>query len=78
MTQTWINLHLHHHHHHISVMELGHLLTRSGPTYPEFLQRSTMIPSASCGVVFHYPEWSISMHSIYESYVYLTVHHLDS
>ena len=23
------------HHHHISVMELGHLLTRSGLTYPE-------------------------------------------
>jgi hypothetical protein len=27
----------HHHHDHISVMELGHLLTRSGLTYPEFL-----------------------------------------
>ena len=25
----------HHHHHHISVMEFGHLLTRSGLTYPE-------------------------------------------
>jgi hypothetical protein len=25
----------HHHHHHISAMELGHLLTRSGLTYPE-------------------------------------------
>ena len=25
----------HHHHHHISVMQLGHLLTRSGLTYPE-------------------------------------------
>ena len=25
----------HHHHHHISVMELGHLLTRSSLTYPE-------------------------------------------
>ena len=25
----------HHHHHHISVMELGHLLTRSGLTYAE-------------------------------------------
>jgi len=24
-----------HHHHHVSVMELGHLLTRSGLTYPE-------------------------------------------
>ena len=26
---------IHHHHHHISVMELGHLLIRSGLTYPE-------------------------------------------
>ena len=25
----------HHHHHHISVMEMGHLLTRFGLTYPE-------------------------------------------
>ena len=27
--------HHHHHHQHISVMQLGHLLTRSGLTYPE-------------------------------------------
>ena len=27
--------HHHHHHNHISVMKLGHLLTRSGLTYPE-------------------------------------------
>ena len=27
--------HHHHHHHHISVMQSGHLLTRSGLTYPE-------------------------------------------
>ena len=25
----------HHHHHHVSLMELGHLLTRSDLTYPE-------------------------------------------
>ena len=31
--------HHHHHHHHISVMELGHLLTRSGLTYPEVSSR---------------------------------------
>ena len=30
--RVWI---LHHHHHHMSVMELGHLLTRSGLTYRE-------------------------------------------
>ena len=33
------HLHIHHHHHnhnhHVSVMELGHLLTRSSLTYPE-------------------------------------------
>jgi len=38
----------------VSFMELGHLLTRSGLTYPEISSRSTMIPSASWGVVFHY------------------------
>jgi len=57
--------HHHHHHHHISFMELGHLLTRSGLTYPEVSSKSTMIPSASWTVVFHYPGQSISRHSIY-------------
>ena len=31
----WIQCLALHHHHHISVTELGHLLTRSGLTYPE-------------------------------------------
>jgi hypothetical protein len=31
---TYMYVH-HHYHHHISVMALGHLLTRSGLTYPE-------------------------------------------
>ena len=31
----WVIYHHHHHHHHISVTELGHLLTRSGLTYPQ-------------------------------------------
>jgi len=39
----------------IYVMELGHLLTRSGLTYQKPLQRSAMIPSASWGIAFHYP-----------------------
>ena len=30
-----VNNHHHHHHHHQSFMELSHLLTRSGLTYPE-------------------------------------------
>jgi len=33
-TKIW-DFHYHHHYHHISFMELGHLLTRSGLTYPE-------------------------------------------
>jgi hypothetical protein len=42
------------------------LLTRSGLTFFEkFLQMYAMIPSASRGVVFHYPEKSITRHSIY-------------
>jgi len=45
----------HHHHHHISVMELGHLLTRSGLPYPEVSSKSTTIPSPIWTVVFHYP-----------------------
>ena len=35
---TYIHTYIHHHrhhHHHITVMQLGHWLTRSAPTYPE-------------------------------------------
>jgi hypothetical protein len=47
-------------------MQLGHLLTRSGLTYLEVsLQRSATIPSASCGIVFHYPGQSVARHSVY-------------
>ena len=45
----------HHHHHHISVMKLGHLLTRSSLTYPEVSSNVCHIPSASWGIAFHYP-----------------------
>ena len=31
--------HHHHHHHHVSVMELGHLLTRTGLTHPEVFSK---------------------------------------
>jgi len=37
---------IYHHHHHISVMELGHLLTRSGLTYPEI--SSKICHNSSC------------------------------
>jgi hypothetical protein len=33
--RTCLTVDHHHHHHHMSVMELGHLLTRSGVTYLE-------------------------------------------
>ena len=36
--------HHHHHHHHISFMELGHLLTHSGLTYPEVSSLSGFFP----------------------------------
>ena len=35
MSLYFIKTIIYHHHHHISVMQLGHLLTRSGLTYPE-------------------------------------------
>ena len=41
---------LHHYHHHISVMELGHLLTRSGLTYPDVYSKvyhDSFCPSGS-------------------------------
>jgi hypothetical protein len=53
-----IHTEIHHHrnhHHHISVMELGHFMTRSGLTFPEVSSMVSMIPSTSRGVVFHYP-----------------------
>jgi hypothetical protein len=39
--------HQNHHHYHISVMQLGHSLTRSGFTYPEVSSEVCQIPSAS-------------------------------
>ena len=60
--------HYHLHHHHISVMELDHLLTRSGLTYPEVSSKSAMIPSASWGIGSHYPGKYITRHSIYTLY----------
>jgi len=35
LVERQVQNHHHHHHHLISLMELGHLLTRSGLTYPE-------------------------------------------
>ena len=58
----------HRRHHHISVMELGHLLTRSGLTFPE-------VSSKVCHDFFCQLENSISLpwviywgHSIYMLY----------
>jgi len=49
-------------------MELGHLLARSGLTYPEVSSKVYHDPSVSWGVVFHYHGLSISRHSVYMLY----------
>jgi hypothetical protein len=40
---------INHHNHHISVMELGHLLTRSGLTYPEVSSKVCHVPFCQLG-----------------------------
>jgi len=59
---------LHHHHHYrVSVMELGHLLTRSGLTYPE-------VPSTVCHDSFCQLSNSVSLPwVIYDEAFYLRV-----
>jgi len=57
-------------------MELSHLLTRSGLTYPEVSSRSPMIPSVSWGVVFHYPG-VIYFEAFYLHVVKVAIHPLD-
>jgi hypothetical protein len=51
--------HYHHHHrhhnHHLSIMELGHLLTCSGLTYPEVSSKVSHDSFCQLGIVFHYP-----------------------
>jgi hypothetical protein len=55
-------------HHHISVMQLGHLLTRSGLTYPE-------VSSKVCHDSFCQLENSDSLPWViyYEAYVYINI-----
>jgi hypothetical protein len=55
-------------HQHLCFMELGHVLTHSGPRVQKPLQRSAMIPSASHTAVFHHPGQSITRHSVYMLY----------
>ena len=47
------------HHHHMSVMELGHLLTRSGLTYPEVSSISTMMMAVMRSTIA-YPTQQVS------------------
>jgi hypothetical protein len=56
----------HHHHHHISVMQLGHLLTRSGLTCPE-------VSSKVCHDSFCQSDSSVSLPWIvyYEAFFYM-------
>jgi hypothetical protein len=44
----------HYNHHHLSVMELGHLLTRSGLTYPEVSSKVCHDSSAIWGILYIY------------------------
>src|SRR5215469_3770522 len=58
-----MNEYHYHHHHHTSVMELGHLLTRSGLTYPE-------VSSKVCHDSFCQQGNSVSLHRVicYEAF----------
>jgi hypothetical protein len=58
--------HYHHHHHrHISVTELGHLLTRSGPTYSEISSKVCHDSFCQLGHSVSLPWVIITRHSIY-------------
>jgi hypothetical protein len=51
---------MNHHHHHISVMELGHLLIRSGLTYPEVSSKVCQLGnSVSLPRIIHYEAFYI-------------------
>ena len=43
--------HHHHHYHHIYVMKLGHLLTRSGLTYPEVSSKVLLPVGEQCFII---------------------------
>jgi len=55
-------------HQHISVMELGHLLTRSGLTYPEVSSKVYRDSFCPLGSSVSLPWVIISRYSIYMSY----------
>ena len=59
----WVIITHHHHHHHICVMQSGHLLTRSGLTYPE-------VSSEVCHDSFCQSDSSVSL-----PWVIITHHH---
>jgi len=56
--------HYNHHHHHQSVMELGHLLTRSGLTYPEVSSKVCHNSFCQLGNSFSL-HWVISYEAFY-------------
>ena len=56
--------HHHHHHHHMSVMELGHLLTLSGLTYPEVSSKVFHNSSCQLGSSISLP-WVIYFEAVY-------------
>jgi len=62
--QNSYNRHHHHHHHHKSVMELGHLLTRSGLTYPEASSKFYHDSCCQLGSIISLP-WVICFDAFY-------------
>jgi len=59
--------HHHHHHHHISYMELAHLLTCSGLTYPEVsskLYHDSFCQLGSSGVASKVITYMCSLQSV--------------
>ena len=56
--------HHHHHHHHISVMEFGHLLTRSGLTFPELSSMVCQVSFCQSGSSVSLP-WVIYFEAFY-------------
>ena len=63
-----------HHHHHTSFMELGHLLTRSGLTYPEVSSKVYHYSFCQLGSSISLP-WVIYFEAFYLHIPILFIHH---
>ena len=72
-------LYYHHHHHHMSVMQLGHLLTRSGLTYLEVYSEvchDSLCILLHCGITYREHLWKffrVYGHKLYFLQVYFRI-----